>query len=283
MFGFRHLCVARNVRRLLVAGLITIAALAGTSTGVTAATSARPMAPPLRVELWGDSLSAQSVDYFSFYLGISRRATVRTRTFGGTALCSWLPDIVAETNPANRSGFHPQVVLLQFSGNAFGTCMADRKGVPLAGKALIDKYAADSATVIRLFSKLKIPVYFVSSPISRSNAAQYVNGTPLDVMYSRLPAAHPGGLVRFIDAALALEWKGHYTDTLPAVVWEKPTGRWHDGTKTVVVRQADGAHFCPAPVKVVQGVVAQCRVYSGGATRFALAMTSRIIKDYRLS
>jgi hypothetical protein len=283
--GHRSPFITRLARRVVVAiAAATAVAAMGNAAMLSAAPPARlAAASPLRVELWGDSLSAQAATSFSFYLGITRRAVSQTHVFGGTAMCDWLTDMRNEINPANRSGFHPQVAVVQFSGNSFTSCMQDRHHVPLSGQALISKYAADSVAVIAMFSKAKIPVYFASSPISRPYASQYVDDTPLGVMYSKLPAAYPAqGLVRFIDAAQAVEWHGHYTDTLPVAVWEKPTGRWADGTKTVVVRQADGTHFCPVPEPAVKGVVPTCPVYSGGAARFALAMTGRIVGDYHL-
>ena len=88
-------------------------------------------------------------------------------------------------------------------------------------------------------------MYFVSTPISRVQAAAgAVGNTPLGVMYSQLPARYPAfGLVRFIDGAAAVEWHGHYTDTLPCLPWETCTGHWPDGTPTVVVREADGLRW----------------------------------------
>src|SRR4051794_9949432 len=64
-----------------------------------------PPAAPLRVELWGDSLSWQSASYWTPRMTAGHHATVRTQVFGGTAPCDWLPDFRSELNPANRSGF----------------------------------------------------------------------------------------------------------------------------------------------------------------------------------
>ena len=94
-------------------------------------------------------------------------------------------------------------------------------------------------------AKARVPVYFASTPIYRAQASLYVGDTPLGVMESKLPARNPGKGVRFIDAAQSVELNGHYTDTLPCLAGEKCTGRWPDGQFTVVVREADGGHFCP--------------------------------------
>ncbi len=270
---------ARRFVRLLMAGMLTLSLAA-------ACTPAAPK-PPLRVELWGDSISAQAGPYFNYFIGLSGKATGRTHTYGGTALCDWIPDIRNELNAANPAAFHPQAAVIQFFGAAFTPCMRDRNGVAYRGQALIDKYAADAAYVIGLFTRAGIPVYFVSTPISRAEAALgYVGNTPMGAMFSRLPVRYPArGLVRFADAAAAVEWHGHYSQTLPCLNWETCTGRWPDGTRTVVVRQADGIHFCPVTEVPIPGGggLLQCPVNMPGAVRFVLAITGPILRDFRLS
>ena len=155
--------------------------------------------------------------------------------------------------------------------------MKDAQGVPLAGQAILDKYATDTATAIALATRAHVPIYFVSPPIFREDAAKYVDTTPLGDLYSSLPSKFPGGLVRYIDAAAAVEWHGHYTDTLPCLPWEHCTGRWPDGTKTVVVREVDGKHFCPA-----QELWWDCPVPAPGAMRYAAAITSQVLRDFRI-
>jgi hypothetical protein len=177
------------------------------------------------------------------------------------------------------------VLVIEFIGVAYTSCMRDANGVPLSGQSLINRYAAAAESVIAMASAAGAVVYFVSPPIYRAQAALYVGDTPLGVMFSELPARNPGKAVRFIDAALAVEWHGHYTDTLPCAPFETCTGRWPDGTPTVVVRQADGGHFCPVaevPTGDAFGI-STCPVYSPGAFRYATAITSRILSDFQLS
>lgn len=242
---------------------------------------------PLRVELWGDSLTTQSAGYTSYYLGLTGKAITRINTFGGTALCDWFPNMRAEVNPTNPSGFHPQVAVIEFSGDAFTPCMKDANGNSFSGRALLNKIAADSAYAIALFAFAKIAVYFVSTPISRTDAEHGLVGqTPVDAVLSTLPSRYPAsGLVRFVNGAAAVEWHGHYSQTLPCAPWETCTGQWPDGTKTVVVREADGGHFCPVTEVPIPGGggLTTCPVYSGGAARFALAITGSIERDYHLT
>src|SRR5690348_16655285 len=75
----------------------------------------RPPAPspakpvgPLRVEIWGDSLVQQTADYLRFFFQVSGNVTATVHSFGGTAICDWLPDMRKELDPADPTAFHPQ-------------------------------------------------------------------------------------------------------------------------------------------------------------------------------
>jgi hypothetical protein len=245
-----------------------------------------PAQLPLRVELWGDSISAQAAPDITFALDATGKAITTTHTYPGTAMCDWFSDMSSEINPANPSGFHPQVAIIQFSGDAFTPCMKNASGVAYSGQALVNKYASDSATAIALFSKAGVPVFFVSTPISRGQAAQgAVGNTPFGFMFAKLPARFPAGhLVQFIDAAQAVEWHGHYSDTLPCEAGEACTGTWPDGTKTVVVREADGTHFCPVKeVPLDGGPSTTCPVPMPGAQRYARAIATPILQAFSLT
>lgn len=239
--------------------------------------SCTPPQSRLRVEMWGDSIGWQAAPYVNYFLDATGRVTSRTRVFPATSLCDWLPEIRRELDPANRAGFHPQAVVLEFTGVALYACMKDAHGKPLAGEAIIDKYIADTATAIHLAAAAQVPIYFVSPPIYREDASKYVDTTPLGQLYASLPAEYPGGQVRYIDAAEAVEWHGHYTNTLPCLSFEHCTGHWPDGTRTVVVREDDGRHFCP-----VHEIWWDCPVPSPGAWRYATAITSRVLHDFKL-
>jgi hypothetical protein len=85
-----------------------------------------------------------------------------------------------------------------------------------------------------------------------------------------------------VDAATPLEWHGKFSATLPCLSWEKCTGRWANGTRTVVIRQSDGVHFCPIAETTIKGVVQTCPVTSPGAVRFALAIQTPVFRDFGL-
>ncbi len=264
-----HRQLPRRLARRLVLPLVVCVA---TTLGFSACTPQR--APTYRVEVWGDSLAYQAAPYINYFFTASGRVKSRTHVFPATAICDAISDIRHELDPHNPSGFHPNRIVLVYSGVALFPCMKDANGVPLSGQALINKYAADARTVIAIAGAVHVPVYFASTPIFKQDASLYVGDTPLGVMYSTLPAAFPGGMVRFIDAAQSVEWQGHYTDTMPCQRFEHCTGRWPDGTPTVVVREADGKHFCP-----VADLFFNCPVPMPGAMRYGAAITSRVLGD----
>jgi hypothetical protein len=257
--------------KLLLAGLAALA-------GALMTSAATPRQGPLRVEYWGDSIGTQAGPYFNYFIGASGKAVGRTHTFPGTSLCDWIPDISNELNPANPTGFHPQAAVIEFSDFAYTPCMRGSNGAPLSGQALLNKYATDSSQAIAAFTRARVPVYFVSAPISRAEANQGVIGMdPLSRIFSQLPAKNPGGMVRFINAGAAVLANGHYTVTLPCLSFEQcpSTGR-------VVVREADGVHFCPVAEAPTGGGLTGCPVAMPGAMRYVTTMTSPILGDFHL-
>jgi hypothetical protein len=225
-------------------------------------------------------MAAQVASYFRSDVAASGRAVARTHTFPGTALCDWLSDIKSETDPANPSGFHPDAAVLSFSGAAFTPCMKSASGVADSGASLVAKYSRDTAEAIAAFTAARIPVYVASSPLSRSQSASYTGLTPLGRMYSQLPSKYRNNpLVHYIDAATPLEWHGKLTFTLPCQKGEACTGTWPDGTKTVVVRQSDGTHFCPVAETVHADGSRTCPVFMPGGQRFAMALATPVLRD----
>jgi hypothetical protein len=273
--------VLKHLAHLLVA-LVTVTGVSG-GRGASVTPHVRHAAPktPVRVELWGDSMGMQAAPSFGLQLALSKHAVSANHTFAGTAICDWLGDMRREVDPANPAGFHPQAAVFVFSGISYTACMRDSHGAELTGTAMINKYRADAAAAIAIFAKAHVPVYFASVPISRDDAAAGIVGnTPLGKMYATLPRLHPL-TARFIDAAQAVERGGRYTDTLPCEKGETCTGHWPDGTATVVVREADGKHFCPVaevPTGDQWGLLG-CPVVMPGALRYMRAITTRVLGD----
>ena len=266
--------------RLLLAVSMLLAS-AGLAACTIPAKSATPK--PLRVEVWGDSYSAQAATYINFYLDLSRKANVEVHAYGATALCDWFSDMYSETNPQNPAGFHPQVAIIQFAGDAFTKCMQQSSGTAYSGQALVNKYSADSRYAIGIFAARGIPVYFMSTPLTTYQSKFYTGLSPIGQMLRQLPQRFPDrNLVRYLDGATPLELNGKFTYTLPCLPWETCTGHWADGTKTVIVREPDGVHFCPVAEKPNIFGIRVCPVAMPGASRFAMIMNGVLARDFHI-
>jgi hypothetical protein len=227
-----------------------------------------------RVVLYGDSLAAQSQEFFAAKLASAGITQVTTRTFGGTAICDWLGKMRVDA-----MAIHPDAVVVEFSGNALTPCMEALDDRPLSGAAYFAKYAADAAAVLRIFTPRHAIVLFAGAPISRSAER---SGDPttaiLHALYAALARTSPYG--RYTDAGASVLSGGRWTETLPCLPAEPCTGgRDANGTLVNVVRAPDGGHFCPGAPAAVRGVTAACPVWASGAWRFGIAMAAPVIAE----
>ena len=269
----------RSARLLLAVSMLLVSAGLASCTIPLKSTAPKP----LRVEVWGDSFTAQAQPYIDFYLNLSRKAKVVVHAYGATATCDWFSDMYSETNPQNPAGFHPQVAIVQFAGDAFTRCMHQKNGVAYSGQALVNKYSADSRYAIGIFAQRNIPVYFMSTPLTLYQSKLYTGLSPIGQMLRQLPARFPAkNLVRYLDGANPLELNGKFTWALPCLPWEKCTGRWANGTRTVIVREPDGVHFCPVAERPNIFGIRVCPVPMPGAARFALTMNGALSRDFHV-
>src|SRR4029079_15622645 len=118
------------------------------------------------VVLYGDSLAAESQDFFRAALNAAGITDVHSETFGGTAICDWL-----DNKRADAITLHPTAVVIEFSGNALTPCMQGTDGKALSGDAYWEHYRADAQTAISIFAPARSRIYVVGSPISRGPAA----------------------------------------------------------------------------------------------------------------
>jgi hypothetical protein len=257
-------------------GLILVCALSI----IAAAPAAKPSAAGARslqdrrVVLYGDSLAWESQNFFEAALAHAGISEVTTHTFGGTAICDWLAQMRRDA-----ARLHPETVVVEFSGNALTPCMRAPDGRMLSGGAYFHKYAADAATVLRIFTPGHTLVFFAGAPISRGAARSHDPTTAtLHSIYAALANSTPFG--RYIDAGASVLLQGRWTETLPCLTGEPCTGGLDaEGNPVNVVRAPDGAHFCPGALAAVHGVTAACPVWSSGAWRFANAMAAPVIEE----
>jgi hypothetical protein len=227
-----------------------------------------------RVVLYGDSLAWQSQEFFVAALAGAGITQVTTRTFGGTAICDWFPQMRADA-----AALHPDAVVVEFSGNALTRCMKALDGTSLSGLAYFEKYAADGAAVLDIFTPGHTLVFFAGAPISRGAERAHDPTTPtLHAVYAALAQYSPFG--RYADAGASVLLDGRWTQTLPCLPAEPCTGgRDLNGTPVNVVRAPDGAHFCPDAPAAVRGVTAACSVWASGSWRFGNAMAAPVITE----
>ena len=214
-----------------------------------------PPGPP-RIDLYGDSQASESGQDFAFLAGNSG-ASVRVRTFPGTATCDFLPSMVADAQD-----WQPTAAVLAFSGDAFTPCM---EGYQLGTPQYFEKYQADTQTAISIFRSVGTKVILVGLPLDAS-ASLSQNASALNQIYQSLAGSNIG--VTYDDAGQAVMANGQFTWTLPCLSGEPCTGP----AGTNVVRAPDGVHFCPDGKTTLVGGLEECDVYSSGAFRFAAAM-----------
>jgi hypothetical protein len=176
--------------------------------------------------------------------------------------------------------WHPQAVVVEFSGDTFTACMHDSRGLPLSPTARDARYALDAQQVVRIFSPTVARLYFVDYPISAGEESRpSAEWNRLNTIYAAVAARSPR--TEFVHAAQTVEDHGRYTDALPCLIDEPCTGPIGlDGQHENLVRAPDGVHFCPNGAYAINGVTVPCTIWSPGAYRYGMAMAAPIIQDF---
>jgi hypothetical protein len=211
---------------------------------------------PARIALYGDSIVSEAAQDFSFLAGESG-ASVRVRTYPGTAICDYFSSMAADAQ-----GWQPTVAVLAFSGDAFTPCMG---GVQLGTLQYYSRYRDDAQWAISILRSAGARVVLVGLPLDLSPSLSQ-NASSLNDIYQSLSVSNPS--VTYDDAGQALTANGRFAWTLPCLPGEPCTGP----SGTNVVRAPDGIHFCPDGKTTLVGSLEECDVYSSGAVRFAAAM-----------
>ncbi len=239
--------------------------------------------PPPVVLVFGDSLMSQSQGYVDYQFGLLG-VNVLTQDYGGTALCDWIPTILADA-----AFDHPTAVVLEFSGNALTHCMA---GVTTEAQDAA-KYQADTDYVISQLAPMGIEVILVSAPptIGPNGTGEAV-GSPSTTQVGLIPTGYvqnpdlmtpmyeqvastwrlQGVPVGFVDAGAAVATSSRgWTYVLPCLSFETVAMGCTNGL--IIVRAADLHHFCPGTFGAPNGVAPSCSVWSSGEWRYASAIT----------
>jgi len=220
-----------------------------------------PSPGPPRIALYGDSLASESGQDFAF-LASSSGASVRVRTFPGTATCDYLAWMAADAQD-----WRPTAAVLAFSGDDFTPCMAgDQIGTP----QYFAKYKDDTQTAISIFRSIGTKVILIGLPLD-AFASLSQNASALNQIFQSLAGSNIG--VTYDDAGQAVMASGQFTWTLPCLSGEPCTGP----AGSNIVRAPDGVHFCPDGNTTLVGGFEECDVYSSGAFRFASAMLAPAI------
>jgi hypothetical protein len=240
-----------------VAVLVALAALLGSA---AAHENNRPAAP-VRVALWGDSLTQQAAKYLLPMMAASGHWNVRQASLAGTAICDWYQQMRKV-----RDTIHPQVVAFQFVGNDIGKCMRNADGSKLSNAEYLRRWRRDTRRAIEVFPT-SVSIYLIGPPAM---------GTPDNRVYDiwrELARAYPN--TRYVDGGRLVSPHRTFVKTLPCLRGEPCTGPVVHGVRTNVVRAWDEVHFCPEKLPLGQ----PCPVYSSGAYRFALTMYQGITGD----
>ena len=122
-----------------------------------------PPAGPPRIALYGDSLGMEAGPDFA-YLAHAAGASTLVQTYGGLAVCDWLP-----TMTTDATSWQPTAVVLEFSGDAFTPCMA---GAAIGTQQYYQEYETDLQTAIDIFRPYGTELFIVGLPYNASAARE---------------------------------------------------------------------------------------------------------------
>ncbi len=246
---------------LACVGTVIVALL--TVTAAAAGASPWKVLNHRRVALFGDSLAYEASGEFTF-LAHAQGYAAEAHAYGGTAPCDWFGDLAAMV--ARPPSQRPSVAVLEFSGDAFTPCM-EPTGVMRSDDGIVSTYDRDAMTFVTTLLAAGIrPVFALAPAVDHPSLVPRINE-----LWRSIAARYAGSGVTVVDAGAPVEEPdGSFARTLPCGSWESPASGCFDGL--VVVRAADGTHFCPTVTETMAGVVGVCPVPSPGALRYAFGL-----------
>ncbi|HEX6421422.1 MAG TPA: hypothetical protein VFZ77_23165 [Acidimicrobiales bacterium] len=251
-------------RRARVRGAAALGAAAAVVAGLVAWREPPPP-PDGLVILYGDSLSTEAAGAFTDELARTTEAEVVARLLPGASPCD------AAGTMREDLALEADVVVIQYVGNTTSPCMREGGARP-TGRALGERIVADVEAAATMFAEAGTRVVLVGGPHAPGLPA---GDATLDIAeaYTRIVDEWPGelGRIRYADAAATVTGPDRrFVERLPCRADEGPQQGCRGGQ--VVVRSADGVHFCPAPPEGLR-----CPVPSPGARRFGTEM-ARVVR-----
>jgi hypothetical protein len=253
--------------------LVAILTLLGVLLGTGAATAApAPVRVPVlsgpRVLVYGDSLVHEAAPYARDLLANVARVDARVIGAPGASLCDLLPQMYRDAQQ-----FRPTMVVIDFSGNAFGPCMKHADGSDLDKTEWLAKYKADTIEAIRIFRNGSPQIWLGTAPIALVPEKKGdMDVYHLAAMEHALARDNPR--VHVTEAGSAVLDHGSWTHDLRCLPKEPCQGGFKPDLNNVrvdgvnIVRAPDGAHFCPVPYPQLE----DCPVYASGGLRYAAGL-----------
>lgn len=243
--------------------LVGLVAILGVATAAVPSVSAAPAAPkPLRIAVFGDSLSVEARDYVTFIAG-QTGVRVDFNVFGGTAPCDWY----AAMRTAKASGRYNAVVTA-WAGNQNTACSKGDTLVMYDQMLKVQK---------QIWGRTPLTVMMAPSPVVGAASETQVNTVRAVIAWT----GNALGFKVYDPQSAFLNGGGVSSGTAPCVA-DEPCANIPDpltGAPSNIVRQSDGLHFCPAPYENVptgsgpsEGSTPLCNGFSPGAFRYAGAI-----------
>jgi hypothetical protein len=228
-----------------------------------------PPPPPKVVSVYGDSLVWEA----RFALGELLRplGPNRVRSWGGTALCDYVHQIVDDARAQPT-----RLVVIGFTGNALTPCMHHHGPAPTS-ELVAAMYVADLNAVVDELHALGVPVLLVGAPPGvDADGASYWPAINDAWAAAAANWRSLGARVSYADAGSALAEGGQWTATLPCLPDEGSDAGCVDGR--IPVRSVDKGHFCPALGAAPDGAIPECGVWSSGAWRYGQSIASAVTR-----
>ncbi|RBY78461.1 hypothetical protein DQ239_07765 [Blastococcus sp. TF02-09] len=158
-------------------------------------------------------------------------------------------------------------MVVAFSGNSSTKCTGGLKG-----QALVDKYKADAAAVMKTSRQYGVPlVVWVKPPAAAAPDLNFVR-SGVGNAYGALPLSWPSA--RVLDGGVGISPGGKFYLSLPCGSWEA-TAAHGCVRNSIRVGDADGVHFyCSRRGIAYYGVVPPCDTYSSGSNRYGMNLSA---------